>query len=56
MNGLRRHAWWGLLVIWLIAFVFGVTDVVRGADADPAINRAHRPKPRGAPGGERSSV
>ena len=37
MNGLRRHAWWGLLVIWLIAFVFGVTDVVRGADADPAI-------------------
>jgi hypothetical protein len=37
MRWLERHAWWGLLSIALVFVAFGVTDVLAGAAADPAI-------------------
>ena len=37
MQWLRRHAWWGLLVVALIFAIFGFTDIASGAAADPAI-------------------
>jgi hypothetical protein len=40
MRWLERHAWWGLLVIAVTLVVFGVTDIVAGASADPAIAQA----------------
>jgi hypothetical protein len=40
MRWLERHAWWGLLVIAATIVIFGITDVLVGAAADPAIARA----------------
>jgi hypothetical protein len=37
MHWLRRHGWWGLLVVAIILAVFGFTDIASGAAADPAI-------------------
>ena len=37
MDRIRRHAWWGLLVVAVTMVIFGITDVVSGADADRAI-------------------
>jgi ABC-type Fe3+-siderophore transport system permease subunit len=37
MQWLRRHGWWGLLVVALILVFFGVTDIAGGPAADPAI-------------------
>ena len=40
MDWIRRHAWWGFLLVALTLVVFGVTDVMSGAAADRAIPRA----------------
>ena len=40
MQQIRRHGWWGLLVVALTLVVFGITDVLAGAAADPAIGRS----------------
>ena len=40
MQRIRRHAWWGLLVVALTLVVFGIVDVLAGASADPAIARS----------------
>ena len=40
MRWLERHAWWGLLLIAATLVIFGITDIVSGAAADPAIARA----------------
>ena len=37
MSWLERHAWWGLLFMTLTLVVFGITDVISGLRADPAI-------------------
>lgn len=37
MGWLRRHAWWGLLVISVMVALFGVTDIASGAAADVGI-------------------
>jgi hypothetical protein len=37
MAWLRRHAWWGLLVVSVMLVVFGITDIVSGAAADVGI-------------------
>jgi len=37
MDWLRRHAWWGLLLLSLTLVYFGVTDLIVGAPADPGI-------------------
>jgi hypothetical protein len=34
---LERHAWWGLMLISALLVAFGITDVIVGAAADPAI-------------------
>lgn len=35
----RRHAWQGLLALAVVVVLFGIGDVIRGMDADPAIPR-----------------
>ena len=37
MGWLERHAWWVLLVVAAMLVAFGLTDILGGADADPAI-------------------
>lgn len=37
MNVLRRHAWWGLVVIAVVLAAFGLLDMQAGVAADPAI-------------------
>ena len=37
MGWLERHAWWVLLLVAATLVAFGVTDILGGADADPAI-------------------
>lgn len=37
MNWLRRHAWWGLLLMTVVLLVFGVTDLFIGSASDPGI-------------------
>ena len=37
MRWLELHAWWGLLATAVLMSVFGLTDVMSGAAADPAI-------------------
>lgn len=37
MDWLRRHAWWGLLLLSITLIYFGVTDLIIGAPADPGI-------------------
>ncbi len=37
MRWLELHAWWGLLATAVLITVFGVTDVMSGAEADRAI-------------------
>jgi hypothetical protein len=37
MRWFERHSWWGLLLIAATLVIFGVTDIVAGAAADPAI-------------------
>lgn len=39
MRWLELHAWWGLLATASLIAVFGLTDVVSGSAADPAIPR-----------------
>ena len=40
MQWIRRHAWWAFLLVALTLVAFGVTDVLRGAEADRAISLA----------------
>ena len=40
MRWLERHAWWGLLLIAATLVIFGITDILSGAAADPAIARS----------------
>jgi hypothetical protein len=40
MNWVRQHGWWVLAAILAMVTVFGVTDIVSGAQADPPIARA----------------
>lgn len=40
MIAIRRRAWWALAAIALTLVVFGATDVVTGAKADPGISLA----------------
>jgi hypothetical protein len=40
MKWLSRHAWWGLAAIAVLFALFGVTDILSGAAADPAIATA----------------
>ena len=37
MSWLRRHSWWGLVVIALLYVVFGITDILGGPEADLGI-------------------
>jgi hypothetical protein len=37
MGWLERHAWWALLLVAATLVAFGVTDILSGAAADPAI-------------------
>ena len=37
MGWLRRHGWWGLLVISMMLVLFGVTDIASGGAADAGI-------------------
>lgn len=40
MTWLRQHAWWAMLVVSLIAALFGVNDIAFGAKADVLIPQA----------------
>ena len=37
MKWLRQHAWWGLLLMAVTLVLFGVSDLLVGAPADPGI-------------------
>lgn len=37
MTWLRRHAWWGLLVVSVLLVIFGASDIASGAAADVGI-------------------
>ena len=37
MTWLRRHAWWGLLVVSVLIVIFGAFDIASGAAADVGI-------------------
>jgi hypothetical protein len=37
MGWLERHAWWVLLLVAAMLVAFGITDILGGAAADPAI-------------------
>lgn len=37
MGWLRRNAWWGLVFISVVVVLFGITDIIVGAEADEGI-------------------
>ncbi|HSM37729.1 MAG TPA: hypothetical protein VK838_00205 [Candidatus Limnocylindrales bacterium] len=37
MSWLQRHAWWGLLLMSVVLVMFGISDLLVGAPADPGI-------------------
>ena len=37
MGWLRRNGWWGLMAMTVVLVLFGITDVIVGAEADPGI-------------------